>query len=228
MSRWHEQRAKSWQDRFWENVQKAEGEACWLWTGARDRRGYGYLSVEGRFAGAHRASWMIHQGPIPPGMGVLHRCDTPPCVNPAHLFIGTHLDNMADRDQKGRTRKGETQPRARLTGEAVADIRRRHAAGEEIASIAADHGIAQTTVTNVANGARWAHLGGAVEGKRMVKGERHHAARLNADLVREIRRRAAAGENLSAMARELGVSNGAIDHCVARRSWKHVKDEGVV
>jgi hypothetical protein len=96
------------EDRFWEKVDKS-GD-CWLWTGARDQHGYGSLSVahEGRErrrsvpVKASRVSWQIHNGPIPAGMWVLHRCDNPPCVRPDHLFLGTQLDNMRDASAKGR------------------------------------------------------------------------------------------------------------------------------
>lgn len=76
---------------------------CWLWTGGIDRKGYGMSSrkLYGE-ASAHRLLWSIHRGPIPDGLNVLHRCDTPPCVNPDHLFLGTHKDNATDRDRKGR------------------------------------------------------------------------------------------------------------------------------
>jgi hypothetical protein len=73
---------------------------CWLWTGTWDENGYGKM-IGGR---AHRISYAMHVGPIPAGLCVLHRCDTPACVNPAHLWLGTHLENMADMGRKGRSR----------------------------------------------------------------------------------------------------------------------------
>lgn len=86
---------------FWRGVDKA-GD-CWIWTRCRDRRGYGRFSAKGHRR-AHRFSWALTNGPIPPGMCVLHRCDNPPCVNPAHLFVGTSNDNVADMMAKGRFR----------------------------------------------------------------------------------------------------------------------------
>ena len=76
---------------------------CWLWIGSQ-RRGYGLIWDAGKQWLAHRVSWVIHSGAIPDGMHVLHKCDTPPCVNPQHLFLGTHAQNMADRDRKGRNK----------------------------------------------------------------------------------------------------------------------------
>jgi len=88
--------------RFWAKVAKSDG--CWLWTGARASNGYGSFRFADRpcATAAHRAAWELACGPIPHGMHVLHRCDNPPCVNPAHLFLGTHLENVRDREAKGR------------------------------------------------------------------------------------------------------------------------------
>jgi len=90
--------------RFWAKVKKTSG--CWLWVGAKQRRGYGYLHNGGHSKRkpirAHRYSWEIHNGPIPAGLWVLHKCDAPSCVNPAHLFLGTRSDNMKDAASKGR------------------------------------------------------------------------------------------------------------------------------
>jgi hypothetical protein len=90
---------------FWEKVEKTP--TCWLWIAARDRQGYGKFSVadEGVRSGkrvlqAHRHAWALTNGPIPAGLYVLHKCDVPACVNPDHLFVGTHRDNMDDKVQK--------------------------------------------------------------------------------------------------------------------------------
>jgi hypothetical protein len=97
------------QERFWAKVQKGDG--CWLWTGGKFRRGYGAFKrrgPDGRFQQqkAHRVSYEWLVGPVPDGLCVLHTCDNPPCVNPAHLFLGTNLDNSEDRRVKGRSRNG--------------------------------------------------------------------------------------------------------------------------
>lgn len=87
-------------DRFFQKV--AKGIDCWIWTAGKDSWGYGTFRMHGKVIGSHRASWEIHNGPISKGMSVLHHCDNPPCVNPDHLFIGTHTDNMRDCISKGR------------------------------------------------------------------------------------------------------------------------------
>lgn len=94
-------------DRFWARVEKRGPDECWPWTGYRDAKGYGQIALNRRTAeGAHRVSWALARGEIPDGIHVLHRCDNPPCCNPAHLFLGTHADNMWDMKAKGRASGG--------------------------------------------------------------------------------------------------------------------------
>lgn len=88
------------EDRFWGKVQKTE--SCWLWTGCKHRKGYGKLHYQGVLTYVHRFSYELHYGSIPEGLDVLHECDNPPCVNPAHLKAGTHQDNMTDLSKRGR------------------------------------------------------------------------------------------------------------------------------
>lgn len=96
-------------DRFWLKVNKRGLDECWLWTGCRDFRGYGRIAnskpPQAPLLASH-VSWEINRGPIPEGLWVLHKCDNPPCVNPKHLFLGTHIDNMRDAKQKGRNKPG--------------------------------------------------------------------------------------------------------------------------
>lgn len=88
------------QIRFWPKVDKSEN--CWLWRGSRQTHGYGTFYYQGTMHLSHRISWILTYGEIPTGLCVLHKCDNPPCVNPQHLFLGTHVDNMIDRERKGR------------------------------------------------------------------------------------------------------------------------------
>ncbi len=92
--------------RFWSKVFiMPYDRGCWLWIGALRASGYGQIGTwkEGQPPiSAHRASWILHRGPLPAGMCVCHKCDTPPCVNPDHLFLGTSRENTHDMIRKGR------------------------------------------------------------------------------------------------------------------------------
>lgn len=92
--------------RFWRRVTKA-GDGCWIWMGSKDGGGYGTISTvrNGSPAKAHRLSWEMRNGPIHDGLEICHKCDTPACVNPDHLFLGTHQENMRDMAAKGRIHK---------------------------------------------------------------------------------------------------------------------------
>lgn len=142
--------------RFWRYVEPDPNSGCWLWSGACNSDGYGTIHIRPRSVMAHRYSWALAQGPIPDGLFALHKCDTPACVNPGHLFLGTKGDNARDKVSKGRghDNSGERHGMAKLTDFQVACIRMRLREGQTQSRIAADYGVAQCTISDIATGRR--------------------------------------------------------------------------
>lgn len=143
--------------RFWEKVNKTD--ACWIWTASIQCKGYGTIGRGGRarrMIGAHKASWILHYGPIPKRLCVLHHCDCRRCVRPDHLWLGTQIDNLMDMRQKGRYAHGNMIPNALLTPETAEQIRADYIPGVvTMQSLANRHGIGLTTVFKVIHKQTW-------------------------------------------------------------------------
>lgn len=143
------------EQRFWAKVQKRD--QCWLWTGAASRQGYGQLLFKRKNEKAHRLSWQLHNGAIPEGVWVLHKCDVKKCVRPDHLFLGTRLDNVRDMIAKGRDARGERSATAKLTEGKVREI---ISIGSSLsrAEIGRRFGVHSTTVSWILRGHGWKHI----------------------------------------------------------------------
>lgn len=152
---------------------------CWLWTGAVDKDDYGWAVWRRKTIKAHRLSWAEARGPIPVGLLVCHTCDTPRCINPDHLWLGTNLQNTQDRNRKGRQSKGlahgvtfskspkwiaavkaaqlhgEKSPAAKLTEDQVRAIRN-DTRFQRI--IAAEYNVHQMTISDIKRKKSWAHV----------------------------------------------------------------------
>lgn len=149
---------------FWSKVEKL---SCWVWKAARNEKGYGVFGVNGRTFKAHRVAYELQCGPIPLGLCVLHQCDTPACVNPSHLFLGSRADNNADMVRKGRHVAGGTYCRdgryargaahhnARLTPDLVREIRARRHSGVSFSSLAAAYELSIGHVFRIVNRQAW-------------------------------------------------------------------------
>jgi len=149
----------SWHRRFAEKVTVRDGR-CWEWVGSVGSDGYGQIGISGLNRRAHRMSYIIHNGAIPEGMFVCHTCDNRRCVNPDHLYAGTHGDNMKDRAARGRTRApvGVRNGHAKLTPGKVRSLRKMVASGVPQHQIAAHFGVHQSSVSKVIHGVVWSHV----------------------------------------------------------------------
>lgn len=150
---------------FWENVPIGDPDACWEWQGGtRYNTGYGAFRINGRQSLTHRISYELTYGPIPDGLHVCHHCDNPPCVNPHHLFLGTHADNMGDMARKGRApapgkgKNGESHPNATVTDAIARAILERHAQGERQNDLAREYKIGKGVVHRIVRRVSWKHI----------------------------------------------------------------------
>lgn len=156
-------------ERFEQKVDKSPGHGpngdCWVWTASTKYWGYGAISVPGKgVRGAHRVSYELTHGPIPPGMFVLHRCDNPPCVNPDHLILGTPADNIRDMIARGRKKigvmpKGMGHHRAKLTDSQVIEIRRLwDSGGATKLGLSKQFGVSRPVIRGIVERRSWRHI----------------------------------------------------------------------
>src|SRR5574340_407485 len=149
-------------ERFFDKVSPEALTGCWLWTGAVKELGYGVIGLGTREQGtskAHRVSWELHNGPIPSGLNVLHSCDTPSCVNPDHLRLGTLSDNARDCVNRGRLKlpdnRGERAAWSKLTAADVLEIKTRQASG---ADYARRFNVSRSAIYEIWRGKNWASV----------------------------------------------------------------------
>lgn len=187
---------------------------CHEWTACHLPNGYGAIQYEGKKLSAHRVSWQLHNGEIPEGMHVLHKCDNRRCVNPEHLFVGTHQDNMKDRSQKGRAARppqGDKNWAAKLIGstrtEAKSDWLNSSLIGQEVAK---KFGMSAEGMTK------------AFGPRGRPKGENNQTAKLTSDDVKKIRERLAEKETIASIARDFGVAWPQIKRIKTGEGWSHV------
>jgi len=147
-------------ERFWQKVEKRGPDECWEWLAYKSPRGYGYFGISGKTEKAHRVCFSLSYGSIPEGIYVLHHCDNPGCVNPSHLFLGTHADNMADMKNKGRHHycKGEAHPESKLTNGKVMWIREMLNMGIYQRVIGDFFGVTRSTISLISRGKKWTHI----------------------------------------------------------------------
>jgi hypothetical protein len=141
---------------FWSQVDKS-GE-CWIWCGCLNKSGYGRPSIDDKPKYAHRVAWELTYGPIPDGLVVRHQCDNPRCVRPEHLLLGTHLDNVQDRVNRGRN-SNHNPGAAKLTEQQVRDMRAEYTTSSaSAATLGRKYGISVRAAYNIVHGKTWKHL----------------------------------------------------------------------
>jgi len=150
-------------DRFWAKVNKTKN--CWEWIGQLNDRGYGVFWLDGKDRGAHRISWVMHNGEIPSnntyhGTMVCHSCDNRKCVNPAHLFLGDAQSNMDDMMAKDRNydTSGSRNGNSKLTEKDVVQIKSLHKSGISYVEIGRLFSVAGGHISQIVRGKKWSHL----------------------------------------------------------------------
>jgi hypothetical protein len=149
------------EERFWSKVDKDGPGGCWEWMASKFRDGYGQIKIERQNRKTHRVSWELVNGPIPNDLLVLHKCDNRACVNPDHLFLGTHDDNAKDRNKKGRQAQilGSERYNAKLTERIVKKIRELFDSGEmRQVDLYQKFGMSQAVMSRILNRKVWKHI----------------------------------------------------------------------
>lgn len=147
-------RSMSSVERFHESYIPEPNSGCWLWIGALGGD-YGNIKVNGAKTGSHVYSWKLNKGDIPKGIFVCHKCDTPLCVNPNHLFLGTHKENMKDMRLKARSAKGSRASRSKLNENEVTAIRNDPSSWDVIAK---KYGVTRENIRAVKIRLTWTHI----------------------------------------------------------------------
>lgn len=210
--------------RFWDKVDVRSPGECWEWSASRGPRGYGNFGnryTKSRLA--HRFSWFLHHGEeLPSHIFVCHACDNPACVNPAHLWRGTHSDNMADMDAKGRRviSRGEGIAGAKLTESDVHAIRQDPRFHRMIAE---DFGVSRAVIGEIKRKRTWAHVDWPEDDNQRPRTVRMlHRCNQKLDLAKatEAAEAITQGEPMRAIARRYGVDEGLIRAIKTGKAWK--------
>lgn len=142
-------------ERFMSFVSPEPNSGCWLWDGSTTKHGYGQISLNGSPSRAHRVSFEFFNKTSAGNKFVCNKCDTPSCVNPDHLFCGTHDQNMADKISKGRQSKGEARPLAKLKEEDVVYIK---GSDKSCVTLGKEFGVSRSVITKIRRGEGWRHV----------------------------------------------------------------------
>lgn len=139
------------QQRFEDKFEEGQPDECWLWQASTMTSGHGYFDQ----TSAHRIAYELEHGEVPDDAHVLHKCGTRHCVNPRHLYVGSHDDNMQDRLDDGNYARGEAATRGKLTVDEVRQIRSADATYGELAD---QYDVSKRTINDIVNHNTWTHI----------------------------------------------------------------------
>lgn len=224
MSRFEEEifESMSVEERFWEKVDKRGEDKCWEFRGHALPDGYGTFWYKKSKIPAHRVSYIINCGDIPEGLEVCHTCNNKWCVNPKHLYTGTHYDNIKYRDEQGRTPKGENHYSALFTTEDVHKIREEYINDKKITmhELSKKYNVMRDVIENIINNKTYKDNNYTVPIYKSGKeGEHNSHAKLNWEKVNEIRKKYKNGSSYHKLAEEYSVSDENIGCIIRNVTW---------
>lgn len=200
---------------------------CKLWEGSTTKDGYGRLTHNSKTVLAHRLSYCEHNNlklEDITGLEVRHKCDVRACVNPCHLELGSHADNMNDMKVRGRAPRGERNGSVKLSETEVLEILTKIADGCKQTDVAKEYKVSKTAVADLVSGEAWAHVGES-ERARVKPGrvaERNGRAKITEDAVRRIRELYSVGNSQVKLAEMFGITQVAVSKIIRRVTWANV------
>ena len=191
-------------------------DQCWIWKRSLNSDGYGNIWVEDSCWKAHRLSYALFKGDIPKGMCVCHRCDNPSCVNPEHLWLGTHRENMDDMVRKGRTLYAEQRKNNKIASHMRPEIVQKYISGMRQVDIAKEYNCHASAIYNA--------IHKIIPVRELgFRGENHPGAKLKEEDIRQIRKYRDEGMMYLEIAQKYGVTRELTQKIATRQLWKHVK-----
>lgn len=214
-------------ERFWSRVDIGDPEDCWEWTWGRANAGYGCMCFKGgRILYTHRIAYALTYGEIPRGLLVIHTCDNPPCVNPAHLEIATNRENILDAKEKGRLAKGEKHGSHVLSEKQVRWMLHLLNLGTPMKCLMLRYNVSRQTIQDIKYDRAWRHVQRKWPRRDSTpRGKNHGCAILNEKQVRRIFELLETGMSITCIARRYGVDRTTISLIKNGRTWRHLERE---
>lgn len=202
------------EEEFWSMAMPITETGCLIWMGKSTNGGYGLYGTtkygdRKKNIRAHRLAWELTHGPIEDGPEVCHKCDVPPCINPDHLFLGTHHENMKDMSAKGRAERGERHHNAKLTSDEVIKIVKEYENGASVEFLAIKYEVWDAAISRILTGKRWQWLTG-IKTKTLSKGERRGSTKIRPSQVDSIKQQVSQGLSQKEIADKYGVHQSTI------------------